>query len=229
MRARTHALRLLPVLLLLLVAVPIAKASGQGTIRIDPSWPLGVTSPATFTISVQPGGDTTYEPHVFLVMTAECYSGLSSVDPVTVTWTGDGVGDIVTIDKGGWTGPETDNDKKLPANVELVPGVGYTVASLKDHLGTTGPIYWAFKPFLDYPLNETAQSFTVTLPSANPRMLVYALGKTYETPNKFDNYFDNRIPPTIPGFVVPEPGTIIALATSLTALVAYKTYRKKAP
>jgi len=217
---------------LILAAIPQVRASGQGTIRIEPHssyypLPMMISSPATFNISVVPGGDPTLDPHIFLVMTKDTYNGLSG--SVTVNWTGGG---ILTI--SSWNGPETDNSKKIPVD----NSVGYTVASLKDHLNTLGPIYWAFEPFLGgAPLTQIKQKFTITLPSSatNPRMLVYALGKIGEydektgtilcpTPN---DSFNNRVPPTKPGLVVPELATILLAAASFGAFAIYGVTRKK--
>jgi len=53
-------------------------------------------------------------------------------------------------------------------------------------------------------------------------MLVYVLGKT-----DGNTVFNNRVPPTIPGFVVPEPAAIAAAATSFGALAAYALIKRK--
>lgn len=229
MKKITLCLLIIP---LILAMIPQVKASGQGTIRIDPysekyPLPIMLSSPATFNISVMPSGDPTLDPHIFLVMTKDTYNGLSG--PVTVDWAGGG---ILTI--SSWNGPETDNSKKIPVD----NSVGYTVASLKDHLNTLGPIYWAFKPFLDgAPLTQIKQKFTITLPSSatNPRTLVYALGKIGEydkrtgtilCPTQNDS-FDNRVPPTKPGLVVPELATILLAAASFSALAIYGVAHKR--
>jgi len=219
---RTKKLWFILCLILALYTISCVNAGGVGTIRIDPAFPIMLSSPAEFEIWVQPSADPTNEPHIFLVMTESCFNGLSDTIPLTVTWTG--AGSPLTIAKGEWNGPETDNGKKLPDSVPIEDGVGYTVASLKDHLGTTGPIYWAFESFLDGALTQTHKQFNVTLPSSNPRMLVYALGKT-ENPG--GTLFNNRVPPTKPGFIVPEPATIAAVSTSLIALVGYAVLKRK--
>lgn len=188
----------------------------EGLIRIDPHGstypePVMLSSPATFSVYVESGGPAT-DQHIFLVMTQASYNGLTG--DVVVSWTGGSV----TIPKASWT-QETDNSVKVPPGT--TPGAGYTVASLRDHLATSGPIYWAFEPFLAGPITTTPQEFTVTLPSTDPRMLVYALGKGSE------GLFDYRVPPTMPGFVVPELGTILLVLASLSAFALYAVKRRK--
>lgn len=213
---RTKKLVVLLSFALVLVTVSSAALAQQvGTIRIDPPLPMMLSSPADFEIWVQPSADPTTDPHIFLVMTESCYNGL--IGDVTVDWTGTSSPLTITT----WH-KETELSKKVPPGT--TEGAGYTVASLKDHLGTTEPIYWAFEPFLDGVITQSHTPFTVTLPSTSPRMLVYALGKT-ENPGP--GLFNNRVPPTIPGFVIPEPATIVAVATSLVALMVYAARRRK--
>jgi len=73
--------------------------------------------------------------------------------------------------------------------------------------------------FLSGPLTGTPQDFTVTLPSTDARMLVYVLGKTEESDGEFDNFI-RKVPPTNPGFVIPEVpfGTIAIFLAMLGAL-----------
>ena len=202
--------------LALAVGPAIVFANVTGTIRIDPYLPMGVGSPAEFTVWVKPSANPTSDPHIFLVMTKSSFDGLT--DEVTVEWTGDSVADLV-ISNAEWT-METSPGKKIPP--DTTPGAGYTVASLKDHLETSDGIYWAFKPFLSGDLTTSPKTFTVTLPSDDARMLVYVLGKT-----DGNTVFNNRVPPTIPGFVVPEPAAIAAAATSFGALAAYALIKRK--
>jgi hypothetical protein len=190
-----------------------AFAGGVGSLRISPSLPIEVSSPAEFETWVQPGCDSVNDLHIFLVMTQACYNSLTG--DVEVEWNGGSI----TIAMGDWT-MESDNSVKVPPNT--VNGAGYTVASLKDHLETSGPIYWAFEPFLGGTLDEDHQTFTVTLPSGNPEMLVYDLGKCDGS-----TMFDVRVPPTIPGFVVPEPAAIAAVLSPMIALAGYAIHRKK--
>jgi hypothetical protein len=197
------------------LALTVSPVLAEGLIRISPHGsyygePVMLTSPATFNVYIQSGPDAT-DPHIFLVMTEACYNGLT--DDVEVNWTKN---DVITIT--AWN-KETDNSVKVPPGT--TNGVGYTVASLKDHLGTTEPIYWAFAAFLDGPITETPVPFTVTLPSTDARMLVYALGRSS------DSLFDNRVPPTQPGFVVPELIPILLMLASFVAFALYAVRRRK--
>ena len=149
-------------------------------------------------------------------MTKDSYNGLTG--DVTVDWPG-GATPGITFAAADWNF-EDDTSVEVPPNTESV--TGYTVASLKDHLGTTDGIYWAFEPFLDGPITETPQSFTVVLPSTDPRMLVYALGKSGDT-----TLFNNRVPPTIPGFVIPEAAPLLLMGISFGAVAIY-AYKRKA-
>jgi hypothetical protein len=216
--------------ILLVFAITPVFAQGVGTIRLEPHGsyypdPIMLSSPATFNVSVQSGGDPTCDPHILLVMTADSYNGLTG--DVTVNWT-----NTVDLTVTSWT-METENGNKIPSGVPIHSGAGYTVASLKDHLGTSDAIYWSFNPILDgNPLTQDKQDFTVTLPSSAPRMLVYVLGKTGEYDGQTivcpsaESEFDNRVPPTQPAFVVPELSTIVLAGSSFGALAIY-TLRKK--
>ena len=203
-----------PLVAILSLTAIVNIAFAVDLIRIDPALPVMVQSPATFTVYIQSGADAT-DPHIFLVMTEDSFNGLTG--DVTVDWPGGATPDL-TIVAADWTF-EDDNSVKVPPNTDA--GTGYTVASLKSHLGTTDGIYWAFEPFLSGPITTTPQSFTVTLPSTDPRMLVYALGKSGET-----TLFNNRVPPTIPGFVVPEATPLIIMGISFGAVALYAYKRK---
>jgi hypothetical protein len=190
------------------------------TIRIEPhgsyfGLPVMQTSPATFFVSVTgQAANPTTDPHIFLVMTETSFSSLTG--NVTVSWNNDTESSTITA----WN-MESVNSVKVP--LDTTPGTGYTVAALRDHLNTTEPIYWAFAPFLrGMEITHTAIPFTVTLPATNPRMAIYVLGKTVGS-----ELFDNRNPPTQPGFVVPEPATIAAASVSIAALVGYALLKRK--
>lgn len=214
----------------MLLVVPVF-ASGVGTIRIEPHGsyypePIMLLSPATFNVSVQPGGDPTCDPHLLLVMTSDSYNGLTG--DVTVNWT-----DLVDLTVTAWS-METVNENKVPSGVPIASGTGYTVAALKDHLNTSDPIYWNFSRILDgSSLTQEKQDFTVVLPSSDPRMLVYVLGKPGEYVNGAivcpgsEAEFNNRVPPTHPGFVVPELGTIFLAGSSFGGLALYALRKKR--
>lgn len=191
------------------------------TIRIEPhgsyyGLPIMLSSPATFNVAVVGGADNpTTDPHIFLVMTNTSYNSLTG--DVVVDWIG---GSPTTVTMTPWT-KETDNSVKVPPGTDS--GTGYTVALLRSHLNTTEPIYWAFEPFLGgMDITETPIEFTVTLPATEPRMAVYALGKTGDS-----EQFNNRNPPTQPGFIVPELGTALLAAASFGALALFALKRKR--
>jgi hypothetical protein len=196
---------LIAVMLLIVVAGPVYAL---GTIRIEPANPTMVSSPATFNISVteHPADD----PHILLVMTKACYNGLTG--SVQVSWTGGSISFSATDFTSATTG-------KVPPST---PDADYTVASLQDHLGVSHSedVYYAFGPFLAGPITQTKQTFTLTLTSTAPKMLVYAIGKS-------STDFDNKVPPTIFGFVVPEPGTILLALASFSALGLYSLKRTR--
>ncbi len=212
------------------IKAEVEVGQATGTIRISPALPVMVESPADFEIWVQGAGDPTYDPHILLVMTNESWDGLTG--NVVVSWNGDSVsfakGDFAMADSG-YVPPSGTTE-----------GARYTVASLKSHLGTEGPVYWAMDAFLDGPLHTSPhQNFTVTLTSTKTRMLVYALGKTdcdqestlqiptNLNPNCNDYPFNNKVPPTIPGFIVPELSTILLALASFGALGLYAFKRRK--
>jgi len=215
---------------LVLATVPFAYAgNATGTIRLGPNvWPVAVESPADFEVWVEGAGDPTNDPHVLLVMTEDCWSGLTG--DVVVDWTSD----AASFNK-------TANFTGVASNSAYVPPLGtssgarYTVASLKDHLSyglsepinSTATIYWAMGAFLSGPLTGTPQNFTVTLPSTDARMLVYVLGKT-EGSEVFDNFI-RKVPPTAPGFVVPEVpfGTVVVFLAMLGALGIFAIKKKR--
>jgi len=209
---------------MMVMVIPSASAwEATGTIRIGPDvWPVMVTSPADFEIWVQPGGSPTKDPHILLVMTEDSWNGLTG--NVVVSWS---VGTVEFAE--GDFDDITDNSKYVPLS-GTTEGARYRVSALKDHLSyglsvplsPTDTIYWAMKPFLSGDLTTTHQSFTVTLPSTHARMLVYALGKT-----GCSKIFNNRVPPTCPGFVVPELGPMLLALTSFSAFALYSVKRKK--
>jgi len=208
-------LLLLFALILVVTTVPLAYAAGTGIIRISPALPVATSSPANFEIWVQGSDPITSDPHILLVMT-ECTKN-QLIGSVVVTW-----------DSGSISFDETDFD---PPTSDFVPdsgttsGARYTVASLTDHLETTGNIYVAMGgPFLSSAITTSHQTFEVTFASdcIDPKILVYVLGKTDGSA-----LFNSFVPPTIPGFAVPELGTVLLAAASFTALGLYAVKRKK--
>lgn len=186
-----------------------ACAGGTGEIRIEPHGsyyplPIMLKSPATFNISVT--AHTAYSPNILLVMTNASYQGLTG--PVVVGWNGGSItfqaSDFKPVNNGYIPTTGTTN------------GARYLVSSLKEHIGVNGTeddtLWYAYGPFLSEPITTTPQTFNVTLPSTNPRMLVYALGKS-----KCSTLFDMRVPPTRPGFIVPDPAPLLLALASFSA------------
>jgi hypothetical protein len=187
-------------------------AAGRGSLRISPAMPTMVSSPATFETWVQGKGHVS-DPHIFLVMTNSSYYGLTAA--VKVEW----AGGSLMIPTAAWTS-ETTNGNKVPPNT--ASGAWYTVGDLKSHLGTTQQIWWAFQPFLSgQNITQTHTAFTVTLPSNNPRMLVYVVGKDANV-----GLYDVSVPDSIPGFVVFEPGPIFAMLALFSAFMVYAVKRR---
>jgi len=206
-------------LILLVIGVSLLVAAtssvlAEGTIRLYPALPVMTGTSETFDVWVEgSSSNPTTDPYILLVMTDACHDGLGvngvKVDGAPIT---------------DWE-PETEHTDgiKVPHDgIAITDGAAYTVASLMDHLGTTDPIWWAFEPLGIGAITDSPTQFTVDLDSIAPRMLVYVLGKT-----EGSEEFDNRVPPTQPGFMVPEPATIAAVATSIVALVAYAAIKRK--
>ena len=202
-------------IILLALAVSPVLAAGQGTIRISPALPVMVGSPATFQIWTEGGSQpATNSPHILLVMSQASYDGLTG--DVTVTWNGGST----SFAKADFTGVSTGY---VPPS-GTTNGGRYTVASLRDHLGVphSENVYYVLGSFLAAPITNTPQSFTVAFTSTHSRMLVYAVGKSGSS-----NLYDNKVPPTIPGFVVPEVGPVLLALASFGALGLYAFKRRK--
>jgi len=213
-------------MILSLISIPCVMA--QGLLRIDPYWPTTVASPADFTIWCQAG--SSYDVNILLVVTEDCYNSMPGTGAVEIEYDGS---TIVTFNKGAFQPVTGMGGVKVPPSGTTI-GANYTVAALKDHLdyGLPEPlesddtIYWAMEalgPDFD-PLTGDAKEITITLNSADPRMLVYLLGKSVTDAE----LFDMRIPPTPAGFVIPEVaiGSIMAVAAMFTALGLF-AYKKK--
>jgi len=202
--------RSLPLLFIsiILLSIPIVHA-GVGSLRIDPPFPVKTATPAVFDIYHQMLAGIAYDPHIFLVISESCFLALTG--DTVVSWSG--VSSPVTVEIGDWLGPYDENSAGLPPTASPA----YNVATLQSHIPTSDPVYYIFEPILEGPLTHTKESITVTLQSDDPEMLVYILGKQTEE----SDVYDERVPPTIPGFVIPELplGTLMGLASMLAALV----------
>ena len=211
--------RIASLVIIALASILVAPVLAVGQINVSPSADEGitVTSPADFTVNM---GDskTSYDPHIFLVMTEDCFDGLNSA--INITWDGGSL--VVTSGDFNYESGLEEPEPKVPPNT--VNGAGYTVSSLQSHLETSEGIYWAFEPFLGgMMLSSTPIEFTVSIDSNATAMLVYVLGKASET----DTLYTDRVPPTNPGFVVPEAATVLLAIASLSALGLYALKRKK--
>jgi hypothetical protein len=204
-----------------LTLVPTVFASPGGVIIITPPWPLTQNAPATFTISVNTAANPTYDPALLLVMTTACHAGLTG--NIIVTWSSGSISfapsDFMLLTGNGKIPDSSISDKR------------YERASLADHLSASGEsVYWAMKDFPIGTLTTTPKTFTVTLPSSAPRMLIYALGKS-SNPHAFAYAccikYDRWVPPTNPGFVVPELGPILLALASFSAFGLYAVKRRK--
>ena len=204
-------------MVLLLISVPIVAAQ-TGGLRISPQWSVMVAPEYTFEVWCQTG--TAYDVQVLLVITEDCYNGMDPGNVVTV--------DAVTpITKADFTAVSLNSLKVPPSSTD-----GYTVASLKDHideglatpLTSTDTIYWALSVEVFASLTGTKQPLYIKLDSTAPRMLVYLMGNL----ENGSGNLDIRVPPTNPGFMVPEVviGSIMAVAAMFTALGLY-AYKKK--
>ena len=94
--------------------------------------------------------------------------------------------------------------------------------------GTELSVYWALVPFpvTDNVINGPTNKYRVhiNLDSTDPCMLVYVYAKS-ENSETAD--YDMKVPPTNPGFMVPEPATIAAIATPTLSLLGYAYYKRK--
>jgi len=218
-------MKLISICAALIALVMMASPAFAASIRIEPHGsyygePVMLTSPATFYVNLTEGTkQETMDPHIFLIMTETSYNSLTG--NVVVNWTKEGTPYSLTITT--WN--------KETTNVQVPPGAEsgtiFNVATLQSHLVTSEPIYWAFEPFLDgMNITKTPTPFTITVPATDPRVAVYVLGKE-PVRGEIPDLFNNRNPPTQPGFVVPEPIALAATTMSLAALAGYAIVRRK--
>jgi len=214
---------LISLVMITLLAICVSPVLAQGLIRLEPHGsyyplPIMLSSPATFNVFIASPEHTAYDPVILLVMTSASYQGLTG--DVLVEWDGG----QTNFSSADFTAVST-NSEKIPPGTS--PGAGYTVAALKDHIGVSGAeddtLYYAYGTFLSYPIDSTPQTFTVTLPSTNPLMLVYVLGRSSENLGVLDMF----VPPTQPGFVVPDLAPILLASASFSAFALYAFKRRK--
>ena len=220
-----------------MISTPIVMA-GTGGLAISPQWPVMVESPATF--SVWAKSADVYDVNVLLVTTQEVYDAFSATAITLTSGTA-----TVLVQPGDFVSATGTGNEYVPPS-GTTNGARYTVASLKDHLSynlsepldSDDVIYWVMFPLNDSsvfsgsfddrfdPLTTVPEEITLELHSSlsNPRMLIYLLGNSVDDAE----LFDVKVPPTNPGFMVPEiaMGSIMAVSTMFAALGLY-AYRKK--
>lgn len=208
---------------LVLFGSPVAASSTclDGEMIIQPfsvcRLPLMSSNSSTFTILVNGSAVGTF-PNVLLVMTRDCFEGLKG--PVLVNWT------------NGWTSFfkinfwETSAGYVPPETVTDSDNGRYNVTDLRECLdgnsmgGST--LYYVWGAFLGgQTIGQSPQTFTVTLPSTQPRMLVLALAQT-----PCARFFNMRVVPVQPGDIIPELNPLLLIA-ALTALLVYASKRTK--
>jgi hypothetical protein len=215
-----------------LLALFVSGASAvcpSGELLINPHGsyyplPIMLTSPATFTIE-SVNTTTGVFPNIVLVMTRASFDGLTG--PVTVDWTGtSGQSNRSIFPKTSFQAVTTGY---VPDQMVTPFDTGrYSVSDLKQHLGVNGTqydtLFYNFGPFLGgSAIGRIPREFTVTLPSTHPRMLVLAVARSGVcTP-----FFNMRVGPCRPGFIVPEPAPIFMATASIAALGLFATKRRK--
>jgi hypothetical protein len=186
--------------------------------------PIMLTSPATFTIE-SVNATTGVFPNIVLVMTKASFNGLTG--PVTVDWTGTtGQSNESIFPKMSFqvvtTGYVPDQ------TVTSFDSGRYSVTDLKQRLGVNGTeddaLFYNFGPFLGgSAIGRIPRQFTVTLPSTRPRALVLAVARSGVcTP-----FFNMRVGPCRPGFIVPETTPLYLTIASIIALGVFTIKHRK--
>jgi len=186
--------------------------------------PIMLTSPATFTIE-SINTTTGLFPNIVLVMTKASFDSLTG--PVIVNWTGtSGQSNQSVFPKMSFQAATT---SYIPDQTVTPYDSGrYIVSDLKQHLGVNGTqedtLYYNFGPFLGAnAIGRIPREFTVKLPSKHARMLVLAVARSGVcTP-----FFNMRVSPCKPGFIVPETAPILVATASIGALVLFAIKRRK--
>jgi hypothetical protein len=215
--------------LLALFASNAYAACPGGELTISPHGsyyplPIMLSSPATFNIS-SINSTVAVFPNIVLVMTQASYDGLTA--PVVVNWTGtSGQYNQSIFPKGDFQAVSTGY---VPDAMFTPFDCGrYNVSMLKEHLGVNGTIddtlYYTFGPFLGGSgIGQTPRAFTITLPSTHARMLVLAVARS----GVCAAFFNMRVPPCKPGFIVPETPPIFIVTASFSAIGLYAIKRKR--
>ncbi len=187
-------------------------------------YPVMLSSPATFTIE-SANSTIGIFPNIVLVMTKASFDGLAG--PVVVTWVGtSGQSNQSVFPKASF---QAATNGYIPDKTVTPYDSGrYNVSELKMSLGVNGTIqdtlYYTFGPFLGgSAIGRIAREFTVNLPSTQARMLVLAVARSGVcTP-----FFNMRVGPCKPGFIVPEPAPIAIATASIAALGLFAVKRRR--
>lgn len=199
-----------------LISSIVFAGAVTGDIRVLPLLPVKFQTPVHFSVETIGDDPVAYNPIIFLAMTKESYDALT--DGVDVVWGGGSI----SFAKANFL-EENNNEAELPSDT-----AGYTVASLKGYLETSGPIYWVSGSFLGGEITRSPKEFTVTLHSTAPNMLVYALGKSSPVADQYDMKTVQKFPADpVPRFHVPEPATILGLMASMMAFAGYAIKKRK--
>lgn len=206
----------------------VADTCPNGQVMITPHGsyfplPVMLSSPATFSIVATESLEGFF-PNIVLVMTKASYEGLTG--PIVVSWTGKS-GEVNQSVFAEQSFQAADSGYIPPQQVTSFDSGRYKVSDLKERLGVNATeddvLYYSFGPFLGgRTVNQNSQTFTVTLPSTKPRMLVLAVAQT-----TCARFFNMRAPPCAPGFVVPEMSTALVAAASFIVLGFCSLKRRK--
>ncbi len=144
-----------------------------GELTITPSGVLALSTPVTFSIAFDCPNSANF-PNILLVMTKTSYEGM--IGPILVNWTGGSTSFAKTDFQAA------DNGYIPPQTVTSYDSGRYGLSELREHLGAddtaNDSLYYVFRPFLSGSIGRTAQTFNLTLPSENPRMLVLTIART---------------------------------------------------
>jgi hypothetical protein len=219
---RLLLLALVVALLALFVGSAYAACSG-GELVINAQGsshplPIMLSSPATFTIESINTAIGIF-PNIVLVMTKASYDGLTG--PVVIDWVGTlGQSNQSVFPK---TSFQAATAGYIPdQTVTSFDSGRYNVSELKEHLGVSGTkddvLYYNFGPFLGgSAIGRIPKQFNVTLPSTHPNMLVLAVARS----GVCAPFFNMRVNPSGPGFIVPEPAPIFLATASIVAIGLY--------
>jgi len=125
-------------------------------------------------------------------------------------------------------------EAKIPPEAASPPYPGskdqYEVSAIKDALGTTDKIYYAYKAFDISTITTTPQTFTLTVNApgvTKMRVLVLAIGYDESLDTKGDGVFNQKTPYSGSTLVIPEIATLALIASTFSALGIYGIKRIK--